>query len=58
MWLHRCHILLVKGQFLHAWPLFNARGATEHEDFIKLVAIVMSLKQWCAVHNFGEDTSH
>ena len=53
--LHLSHVLFIQGELSQAWPLIKGWGASDHENFGKLVSVVEACEQGLSVDNFRED---
>ena len=57
MRLHVCHVLLVKGQLSETRPVFKGGGASDLENSVELIFLILSVEQWRAIDNLGEDAA-
>ena len=57
MRLHVCHVLLVEGQFGEAGPVFKRGRASDLENSVELIFLILSVEQWRAIDNLGEDAA-
>jgi hypothetical protein len=60
MIVHIGHVLVVKGQLRQAWPLVLVGcigRASDIEDFMKLVLVVLPCEERCSVNDLCKDAS-